>query len=99
MLGNNLDTKTVVDNLLLLIKFVVVRLDKISESEFSRDENLLSAWVLELRSSKGLLGVWNVFDGASDGHKNLSNGDSSCLTESFTEGTSHTLLESIGSSA
>jgi hypothetical protein len=62
VLGNNLNTNTVVDDLLLLIESVVVRLNKISESEFSRDEDLLSAWELELRSSKGLLGVWNVFD-------------------------------------
>ena len=43
--------------------------------------------------------MWDVFLRASDGHENLSNANSSTLTESLTEGTSHTLLESIGTSA
>ena len=95
MLSDNFDTNTVWDDLLLLLESVVIRLDKVGESEFSGDEDLLSTWELELGSSQGFLGESNILNGASDGHKNLSNTDSSTLTEGFTEGTSHTLLKSI----
>ena len=48
VLGDDLDVNTIWDDLLLLIESVVVRLDEVSETEFSGDEDLLSTWELEL---------------------------------------------------
>ena len=99
MLGSNFNGNAVRDNLSLLLESVEVSLDELGETVLSGDEDLLSAWELELRSSEGLFGVFNMFKVASEGHQDLSDGDSCRLTKSFTEGTSHTLLESICSSA
>ena len=99
MLGSDLDANAVWDDGSLLLESVVVRLDELGESELSGDEDLLSAWELELGSSEGLFGVFDVFGWASEGKEDLTDVDSCRLTKSLTEGTSHTLLESICSSA
>merc|ERR1712194_833450 len=75
---------------------VVIGLDELGETELSGDEDLLSTWELHLGSSEGLSGALDVFGGGSDGHENLTDVYSCRFTETFTEGTSHTLLESIG---
>ena len=98
MIVNDLDGNSISDDLTLLVESVVVRLNELGETELSGDENLLSTGELELSSSEGLLGVGNVLGGNSDGHEDLSNVDSCGFTESLSEGTSHTLLKSIGSS-
>jgi len=99
VLGDDLNADTIGDDLTLLLESVVVGSDEVGETELSGDEDLLFAGELELGSSKGLLGVLNMVVRASDGHENLSNLDSCGFTESLTEGTSHTLLKSICSSA
>ena len=99
MLGSNLDRDTIWDDLLLLLESVEVGLDEFGESEFSGDEDLLSTWELELGSSESLLGVLDVVWVASEGQEDLTDVDSCGLAKSLTEGTSHTLLESICSSA
>ena len=95
----DLNTDTVWNDLALLLESVVVRLDQLGESELSGDEDLLSTWELELGSSERLFGVVDIFWVTSNGKKDLTNGFSCGLAKSFTEGTSHTLLESICSSA
>ena len=99
MLSNNLDTNTVWDDHAFLLESVVVSSDKMGESELSGDENLHLSWELELGSSEGFTSEFNVRKGASDRHNNLSNGNSCGFKQSFTESTSHTLLESICTSA
>ena len=99
MVSDGLDTNTIWDDLTLLLESVVIRLNELGETELSGDEDLLSSWELELGSSEGLLSVWNILWVDSHGQEDLTNGDSCGLAESLTEGTSHTLLESIGSSA
>ena len=99
MFRSDFDGNTVRDDLSFLLESVEVSLDDLGETVLSGDEDLLSAWELELGSSEGLFGVFNMFKVASEGHQDLSDGDSCRLTKSFTEGTSHTLLESICSSA
>jgi hypothetical protein len=69
------------------------------EAEFTRDEHLLTAGELETGSVHGLLGVLKVRWLGSEGHKHLIDGDTGGLDVGLTEGTSHTLLESIGTSA
>ena len=98
MVGDGLNTAAVWNDFTFLLGFVVFRLDQWGEAELSGDENLLSAWELELGSSEGLLGMWNIIGSGSAGHENLTDGHSCGLAESLTEGTSHSLLESIGSS-
>ena len=99
VVADDLNVDSVGDDLTLLLESVVVSLDQVGESVLSRDEDLLSAGELELGSSQGLLGVGHVFGVGSHGHEHLTDVDSCGLAESLTEGTSHTLLESISSSA
>ena len=99
VLSDDLDTNSVGNDLSFLLESVVVSLDEMSESVLSGDKDLLSAGELELGSSEGLLGVSDVLGGASDGKENLSDSDSCGFAESLTEGSSHTLLKSISSSA
>ena len=99
MVGDNLNTDSIGDNFSFLLESVVVRLQELGESEFSGDEDLLSAGELELGSPEGLFGVSHVFGGGSHGEEDLADVNSCGLAESLSEGTSHSLLESISSSA
>ena len=99
MVSDGLDTNTIWDDLTLLLESVEIGLNMWGESVFSGDEDLLSSWELELGSSEGLLSVWDILWLHSDGKQDLTDGDSCGLAESLTESTSHSLLESIGSSA
>ena len=99
VLSDNLDTDTVWDDHAFLLESVVVSSDKMGESVLSGDENLHSAWELELGSSEGFTSMGNVAKTTSDGHNNLTNCDSCGFAKSLSESTSHTLLESICTSA
>ena len=99
VVGDDLAADTIVDDLAVGLESVVIGLDELGETELSGDEDLLSAWELHLRSSKGFSCRFDVLGSASNGHEDLTNSDSRRFTETFTEGTSHTLLESIGTSA
>ena len=99
MLTNDSNADTIWDNLSFLLESVEIGLDDWGETILSGDEDLLTAWELELGSSQSFLSVSNIFSGNSDGQKNLTNGDSCTLAKSLTEGTSHSLLESICTSA
>ena len=99
MLSDNFNVKTIWNNLSFLLKSVVVSLNKLCETVLSGNEDLLSAWELELGSSEGFLCMLDVGWIASHRHEDLSDVDSCGLAESLTESTSHTLLESIGTSA
>ena len=70
-----------------------------SETEFTGHEDLLTAGELETTSLESILGVLNILWLGTDGHENLIDGDTCGLDVWLTEGTSHTLLESICSSA
>eukprot|EP00356_Strombidium_inclinatum_P002458 CAMPEP_0170479396 /NCGR_PEP_ID=MMETSP0208-20121228/645_1 /TAXON_ID=197538 /ORGANISM="Strombidium inclinatum, Strain S3" /LENGTH=230 /DNA_ID=CAMNT_0010751787 /DNA_START=52 /DNA_END=743 /DNA_ORIENTATION=- len=99
VVADNLNVNTIWDDLAFLLELVVVGLDQLGETELSGDEDLLSAGELELGSSQGLLGVVHVINGASHGHEDLTDLDTSGLAKSLSESASHTLLESIGTSA
>ena len=96
---DNLAVNTVSLNLTVLEEAVVVRLDVLGETELTGDENLLSAGELHLRTTESLMSKGNLLVGGSDGEEHLTDGDTSRLTKGLTEGTSHTLLESISTSA
>ena len=95
----NLDVNSVWNDLAILLELVIFSLCELSETELSADENSLSTWELEHGSSEGFLSVSNVGSVGSDGHNDISNGNTSGLTVGFTPSLSHTLLKSICSSA
>ena len=99
MVSDDLAADTIVDDLAAGSESVVVGLNELGETELSGDEDLLSTWELHLGSSEGFSGSLDILGVGSDGHEDLSDVYSRGLTETFTEGTSHTLLESIGTSA
>jgi hypothetical protein len=78
--------------------FQVVLLGELSEAPVLADVDLLSTWELELGSSEGLDGNGSLVLSSSDRHKNLTNINSSGNHGWLTEGSSHTSLESIGTS-
>lgn len=99
MLGKNLDTNTVAEDLALLLQAHEVRLDNFSESVLSGHEDGLSAGELELGSSEGLLGVLDVVGLGADGDEDGADVDTSGLAHGLTEGVSHTGLKSISAGA
>ena len=99
MIWDDLALTSISNNLSLFLKSIIIRFNEFSKSEFSGNENLLSTWELELWSSESFLGVSNVLLSTSNWNQNLTNVDSCRLTKWFTEGTSHTLLEPICTSA
>ena len=99
MFSNNLSHESIWNDLSFLLESVVIGLDDIGESVLSGDEDLLTAWELELSSSQGFTSELDILWLNSNGKKNLSDSDSGTLAEGFTESTSHTLLESICTSA
>ncbi len=58
--ANKFDTDTIGDDLTFLLESVEISLQKWGETELSGEEDLLSAWELELCSSQGFLGLWNI---------------------------------------
>ena len=99
MLTSDLHAVTIWDDLSLLLKPEIVTVDELGESVVSGNKDLLSSWELGLGQSESFFCLWDVLGLNSHGKKNLSDSDSCGLAKSFTEGTSHTLLESISSSA
>lgn len=91
---NTISVKKVGAHLLLEIRHNVW-----GEAEFTGDEDLLTAGELETTSVHGFLSVLKVLWLGSERHKDLIDGDTGSLDVWLTEGTSHTLLESIGTSA
>lgn len=69
------------------------------EAELTGDEDLLTAGELEAGSVHSLLSELEVLGLGTDGHKDLIDGDTGGLDVGLTESTSHTLLESISTSA
>ena len=69
------------------------------EAELTGDEDLLAAGELEAGSVHSLLSELNVLGSGTNGHEDLINGDTGGLDVGLTESTSHTLLESISTSA
>ena len=97
MVTNDLGTNSIWDDLTLLLESVEISLDEVCETELSGNHNLLTAWELELGSSESLASVWHIIGGDSHGKENLTDVHSGGFTETLTECTSHSLLESISS--
>jgi len=57
VLGDDLNRYSIIDDLSFLLESPVVRVNELSETEFSGNEDVLSTWELELSSSEGLLSL------------------------------------------
>lgn len=99
LLGQELDVSTVVLDLTVLLLGDVLLSVQGSETPLLRDNDLLLTGELVSGSSQTLNDDGLVRVLGSDGHKNLTNVDSGSQTVGLTPGTSHTLLQSIGTSA
>ena len=95
----SLDTDTITFDFSLFLEADEVRHDVLGETVSSGEENDLTTSELETSSVKGLSGVFNEVRFGSNGDENLIDGDTSSLDVGFTEGLTHTLLESISTSA
>jgi len=99
MVGKSLDTDTVALNLSFLLEAVEIGHNVVCETVLSGKENNLTTGKLETSSVEGFLGVFDELGLGTDGYENLVDIDASGLNVWLTEGLTHTLLESIGTSA
>ena len=98
MVADDLHVDSIGDDLSFLLEFVELALVVLGESELLGDENLLSSSELKFGSSEGFEGMVDVLGLNSDGHENGSNVDSSSFAQWLSKSSSHSSLESIGSS-
>ena len=94
-----LNTNTVTLDFTLLLEAVEIRHNVLGESVLTGYEDSLATGELETSSVKCLSGVFNEVRFGSNGDEHLIDGDTSSLDVGFTEGLTHTLLESISTSA
>lgn len=99
MVGDDLDVGTIGSELAFSLKSGVISLFKLGEAPLAGDDDLLSTGELEFTSSESFNSMGNVLFSKSDGVEDLVDLNSGDFTGGFTEGTSHTSLESIGTSA
>lgn len=99
VVGDDLDVGTVGSELAFFLKSGVFSLVKLGETPLAGDDDLLSTGELEFTSSESFNSMGNVLFSKSDGVEDLVDLNSGDFTGGFTEGTSHTSLESIGTSA
>lgn len=96
---NNFNINTVINDFSFFLKLVEFTLVILSEAKLLADSDGLSARELHLSSSECFLSMTKILWINSDGNQDGSNVDSSTFSNGFSKGTSHTSLESIGSSA
>lgn len=82
----------------MVSKSGVLSSGKLGETPLLGGDDFLSTREFSLSSSKSVDGILNVRFLDSDGEKNRANINTSSLTQSLTESTSHTRLESISTS-
>ncbi len=99
MVGDHLDVDTIRNDFSLALESVELRLSELCEAELSAHEDLLSSWELEHRSSESCLCGLDVVGGGSDRDQDISNVYTCGLSVGFTKGSSHSLTESISTSA
>ena len=97
-MGKELDVSTILLDLTSLTLGDVVLSVEVSETPLLRDNDLLLTRELVTRSSESLDDNVLVVISGTDRDKNLANVDTGGKTLGLTPGTSHTLLQSIGTS-
>ena len=99
MVGDDLNVGTVLLQFAFSFQVLVFGSGQLGETPLVGDSNFLSSGEFEFTSSESFNSMGNVLSGNSDGVENLVNFNSASFTKSLTEGTSHTGLESISTSA
>ena len=99
MVGKSLHADAITFDFAFFLETVEVRHNVVSETVLSGEENDLTAGELETSSVKGFFGVVDELWLGSNGDENLVDVDTGGLDVWLTEGLTHTLLESIGTSA
>ena len=99
VVGQSLHADAITFDFAFLLKTVEVRHNVVSETVLSGEEDNLTTGELETSSVEGFLGVLDKLWLGSDGDENLVNVDTSSLDVRLSEGLTHSLLESIGTSA
>lgn len=79
------------------LELFVFRVGVLSESPFTRDDDLLTSRELVLAAAKGLYGILNGGSLCSHGNQNLVDLYAGNQALGLSEGVTHTSLESIGS--
>ncbi len=99
MVGEGLDTDAVTLDLAFFLETVEVGHNMVSEAELTGHEHSLATGELELGAFEGHFSVLDVLGLDSHGHEDGADGDAGSLDVRLTEGATHTLLESISTSA
>lgn len=90
---------TVTLDLAIVLESDEIRVNVRGESVFTGDENLLSAWELELGTTESLLSVGHVLDLGPDGDQDGADVDTGDLAEGLSVSVTHTGLKSISTGA
>jgi hypothetical protein len=92
---DNLDVRTVRDDLALRFKFKVLLRSVLGETPLLGNNNALLTRELELGAAKSLHSCGDGLFSATDGDQDLTNVDTGADTVGLTESTTHTGLQSI----
>jgi hypothetical protein len=96
---DNLDVRTVRDDLALRFKFKVLLRSVLGETPLLGNNNALLTRELELGAAKSLHSGGDGLFSATDGDQDLTNVDTGADTVGLTESTTHTGLQSISTGA
>lgn len=99
VVGLDLDVSAGVLELALVLQLLEIDLGHLSESPHGAEDDLLLARELELGAAQSLSNIGLLGLAGADAHQGLANADTGHNTLGLTEGTTHTSLESISSSA
>ena len=99
VVGKGLDTDAIALDLAFFLETVEIGHNVVSEAELTGHEHSLAAGELELGAFEGHFSVLHVCGLHSHGHEYGADGDAGSLDVRLTEGATHTLLESISTSA
>ncbi len=99
MVGDDLNVATVGEDLAALLELGILDLGELGEAVLDGGSDLLAARELEHGSSESLLGVLDILRSSSDRHKDGANVHTGSSAVGLAVSLSHTLLESIGTSA
>ena len=99
MTSDKLNIATILLKFAFILESLVFIMVEFGETVLGTDDDFLSSWELELSSSESFDGIGNVLFLESDGVEDLVDLNSGDFTSGFTEGTSHTGLKSICTSA
>jgi hypothetical protein len=95
----DLNVNTLVDDATLLLELEVLLATKIGQTPLLGHNDVLLSGELELSTTEALNHTGNVLLTATDSHKDLTNVNASGNTGGLTESTTHTGLQTIGTSA